>query len=93
MSSDLKIGSLTKKKKGLVYEIPLGSLKKSTIFAHIGPKIPIRMNFIGQTDTTIKTQLKTYGINTVLVEIFVEVIIKEINYPNLESNVVNKVFS
>ena len=57
--------------------MPLGLFSNNVFFNSFGPKIPIRMNFIGQTDTTIKTKLKTYGINTVLVEIFVEVIIKE----------------
>lgn len=73
LSSDLKIGNLTEKKEGLVYEIPLGSIiGQSTLFAHIGPKIPIKMNFIGQINTNLKTKVKEYGINNIVVELYVQ---------------------
>lgn len=73
LSSDLEIGSLTKKKQGIVYEIPLGSLiGNRTLFAHLGPKIPIKMNFIGQINTNLKTKVKSYGINNIVVELYAQ---------------------
>ena len=76
LATSLKIGSLTEKKQGVVYEIPFGSLRNSTLFAHLGPTIPIKMNFIGQINSNIKTKIKEYGINSLSIELFVESEIK-----------------
>ena len=76
IASDLKVGSLTKIKQGLVYEIPMGALNNSTLFAHSGPKIPVKMNFVGQIDTNFKTKVKEYGINNMVLELYIEAVIK-----------------
>ena len=74
LSTDLKIGNLTEKKQGIVYEIPFGSLLGNrTLFAHLGPKIPIKMNFIGQINTNLKTKVREYGINNIVMELYVQV--------------------
>ena len=72
ISTDLKVGSLTNIKQGLVYEIPMGALNGSTLFAHTGPKIPIKMNFIGQINTNLKTKVKEYGLNNMILELYIE---------------------
>lgn len=78
---DLEISSgfkLEKKSKnGIVCKIPLGSLRKNSIFVNVGPTIPIRMSFIGQVESNLNTKIKDYGINYLVVEINVQVNIEE----------------
>ncbi len=78
---DLEISSGFKleknSKNGIVCKIPLGSLRKNSIFVNVGPTIPIRMSFIGQVESNLNTKIKDYGINYLVVEINVQVNIEE----------------
>ena len=38
---------VSKLKKGVIYEIPMGAVTKSSLIANLGPKIPVRMHIIG----------------------------------------------
>ncbi len=72
MSSNLKKGNFKNVKKGIVYELPLGSVKNSTLFGNIGPSIPIKMSFVGQITSNFRTRVNNYGINNLVVEAFIE---------------------
>lgn len=61
-------------KDGILCDVSLGSVKGSTLFANIGPKIPIRLTFIGQVNTDVDVKVREYGINNVIIE--VDVIVK-----------------
>lgn len=61
-------------KNGILCDVSLGSVKGSTLFANIGPKIPIRLTFIGQVNTDVDVNVREYGINNVIIE--VDVIVK-----------------
>lgn len=69
--------SFEKRKKGVVCEIPEGVLLDNGIFANNGPVIPIKLNFIGQVSTNIKTKVESYGINSVYFEAAIHVEVKE----------------
>lgn len=58
-----------KMKKGIIAEIPIGIVLKNTIFSNIGPKIPIRLHYIGDVNSNITTKITPYGINNALVEV------------------------
>ncbi len=60
-----------------VYEIPLGRTSNNVFIANLGPKIPIKINVIGDVYSNIKTNIKEYGINNALVEIIVKVTVTE----------------
>ena len=45
--------------------------------ANLGPVIPLRMSFLGQVSSHLKTKVTSYGINNLLLEVYVEVEIKE----------------
>ena len=71
ISSNLKRGSFKKIKKGVVYEVPFGSIRNSVLFGNIGPNIPIRMSFIGQISSNFRTKINNYGINNLVVEAYI----------------------
>lgn len=58
-------------KKGNILNIPLGYLTGSPFLANYGPKIPIKINLIGDVRTDIKTELKNYGLNNTLLKIYI----------------------
>ena len=51
--------------------IPIGNALKSTYFYNIGPKIPVKINFVGSVLTNLETKITNYGLNNALVEVFV----------------------
>lgn len=59
----------TKLKKGIITEIPMGIVFKNTVLSNIGPKIPIRMHYLGDVNSNITTKITPYGINNALVEV------------------------
>lgn len=64
-------------KNGILYEVRFGALRGSSLFANIGPVIPIRLKFLGQVDPDIDIQVEEYGINTILVKLVFIAKIKE----------------
>ena len=69
---DLPEERIEKLKKGIITEIPLGIIFKNTILSNIGPKIPIRLHYVGDVNSNITTKVTQYGINNALVEISVK---------------------
>ncbi len=62
---------------GVLCKIPIGSLRKNSLFVNIGPSIPIKMSFIGQVESSINTKIKDYGINYLAIEINILVVVEE----------------
>lgn len=60
---------LNKMKKGIITEIPIGVIFNNSILSNIGPKIPIRLHYLGDVNSNIKTKIKSYGINNAFVEV------------------------
>ena len=68
---------LRKIKKGIVLEIPLGIVTKNAFLANLGPKIPVRLNYIGDARGYLKTKISTYGINNSLIEVYIHIELTE----------------
>lgn len=66
---ELTKGQLKKIKQGIITEIPIGTVFKNSILSSIGPKIPIRLHYIGDVNSNITTKVTPYGINNALVEV------------------------
>lgn len=64
-------------KNGIVCKVPMGSLRKNSLFVNVGPSIPIKMVFIGQVESSLNTKIREYGINYLVVEINVNVVVEE----------------
>ena len=72
-SSEFMLG-----KNSMYINVPFFSGSNYTILSVIGPKIPIKISFIGTVITNLKTKITSYGLNNVLNELYVTVEIKEL---------------
>ena len=57
-------------KEYFVLLIPMGILSDNTYFSNMGPKIPVKIKFIGNLYTNVKTKITDYGINNSLIEVY-----------------------
>ncbi len=64
---------LHKLKQGIIYEIPSGVVFKNSLLSNLGPKIPVRINLVGDVTSDIQTKVSNYGINNVFLEVIVYV--------------------
>lgn len=62
---------------GVICSIPIGTVSKIPILANLGPTIPVRISFIGDVISNLKTTIKSYGINNVYLQIDIVVEISE----------------
>lgn len=69
--------NIEKLKKGIIFEIPSGVVFKNSLLSNLGPKIPVKLNLIGDIISNIKTKVTNYGINNALIEVFVDIQISE----------------
>lgn len=60
-------------KNGIIYEIPSGVVFKNSLLSNLGPKIPVRINLIGDVISDIDTNITNYGINNALVKVTLNV--------------------
>lgn len=77
ISSRVKNGRFTKIKNGVLCDVSIGSLRGSTLFANVGPTIPIKLLFGSQLKTNVDIEVNPYGINNAIVKIYFLVEIDE----------------
>ena len=70
-------GDFNKVRKGVLYDVNIGSIRKTSLFSNVGPVIPIKLVFIGQSKTDLDVLYKNYGINNIIVQINIIVKVKE----------------
>lgn len=56
-------------KKGIIFEIPSGLILGNAFFNNLGPKIPVKLNLVGDIISEITTNVSNYGINNALIEV------------------------
>ena len=61
----------------VLFYIPLGAAFNNPVFNNFGPKIPVRVEFVGSVLTNISTTIKEYGINNSLIEMTVHIEVRE----------------
>jgi len=62
---------LEKDKDGIITYLPMGIVSNNIFLEDKGPKIPIRLYLDGNVLTSLKTNVKEYGVDSALVEIFI----------------------
>jgi len=60
---------------GLLLSLPIGVVSDSVFLSNLGPKIPVLIRFINSVFSSVKTRVTDYGINNVLMEIYLDVTI------------------
>ena len=66
-----------KLEKGIIYEISSGILFGNPVLANIGPKIPVKISLLGDASSNITTEVKNYGINNAIIQVYVNLTINE----------------
>lgn len=61
------------REQGFVYQIPLGQATNNALLGNLGPLIPVKFNAIGDVHSNAKETIEPFGINNVLVKVFIEV--------------------
>ncbi|WP_234028545.1 sporulation protein YunB [Lentibacillus sp. Marseille-P4043] len=56
-----------------VVEIPLGQATGNTIFANLGPKIPVNLELVGNVKTDVVHDIEGFGINSALIKVYIHV--------------------
>lgn len=56
---------------GYLCEININSLNNIYLLSNVGPNIPVKLSFLGDINVDIDTKIKDYGINNVIVQLFV----------------------
>ena len=77
LSDSLKGTRLTFLDDGVVCDIPIGSLFHNGLIVNLTTSIPIRFSFVGTVSSNIVTDVKEYGFNNALIEVGIEITIKE----------------
>lgn len=77
IASSFKGQRFTKVKGGVVCELPLGALTGNGFLSNLGPIIPLKMSFLGQVESSLKTKVTDYGINNLYLELSIHVEIRE----------------
>ena len=85
---------LKKIKNGVISEIPMGIITNNPLLSNLGPKVPVKLNLIGNVVSNIKTNVRNYGINNALIEVFVVVEVTEeviIPFQTKQIKIVNEI--
>ncbi|MGV3465981.1 MAG: sporulation protein YunB [Heyndrickxia sp.] len=61
--------------EGLVYSIPIGRATDNALLGNLGPKIPIKLQVIGDVQADLKSNFKSVGINQVYAKVYVQLIV------------------
>ncbi len=69
----LNLENVNINKKGIIYEIPSGVIFNNVILNNIMPKIPVKINLIGNTFCKLNTEVSDYGINNALIKVNINI--------------------
>lgn len=61
---------------GIFYELPSGILFNNPILSNIFPKIPIKLDLIGNAICILDTEIENYGINSALLKVNIKITIE-----------------
>lgn len=73
---NLKINSKYYDAKRDIFNLPLGVISNNILLSRVGSKIPCKVDILSDTHVSLKTRLTEYGINNSLVEIYINIDVK-----------------
>lgn len=84
----------------MILEMPFYNYSSNLLLANLGPKICAKINYIRYVNGSVKTKIKTYGINSLQVELYLNIevsseivvpFIKEENITSMDILVASKI--
>lgn len=64
---------IDKLKQGIIAEIPIGVVTNNALLSNLGPKLPVKLSIAGEIESYVDTEIEYYGINNVLVKVYVNI--------------------
>lgn len=74
--TSMTMDSLYKNGINNVYYFPMGLIYNNLLMDHLGFKIPCKIEFISDIDMGFKTKVRNYGVNNLLVELYMVIDVK-----------------
>ena len=68
---------ISSEKEGIIFEIPLGVISNNALLANLGPKVPVRISFNGELESSLKTDIQNYGINSAVITVSANISVSE----------------
>ena len=68
---------ISSEKEGVIFEIPMGVISNNPLLSNLGPKIPVRISFNGELESSLKTDVENYGINNAIITVSVNIKVSE----------------
>ena len=76
-----------KLQKGIIYELPSGIIFNNTLLNNILPKIPVKIDLVGNILCRLNTEVESYGINNALIKVNINIEVEvKILLPFVSSN-------
>lgn len=69
--------SLSRIDNGMVIAIPLGAITGKNLVVNLGPRIPVRISLLENVKGSIRTEVKDYGINNSLINVYLKIEIEQ----------------
>ena len=66
-----------KLKRGIVVEVPSGIALNNSLLSNIAPKVPVKVHLAGNVLGNIDLKVEDYGINNLLIKVYIELVIEE----------------
>lgn len=74
--TSMNMDSLYKSGINNVYYLPMGLIYNNVVLDHLGFKIPCKIDFISDIDMGFKTKVSNYGVNNLLIELYMIIDVK-----------------
>ncbi len=71
--NQLKIDSIYYNQEKNVFFLPVGYFHNNIFFSHLGSKVPCKVELLSNVKISFKTKVRDYGINTLLIEFYLNV--------------------
>lgn len=72
----------------IILTIPFGIVGNGIYLANLGPRIPVKISYMGHVASNVRIKLEDYGINNVLISIYIDCFItNEFIIPSLEKEI------
>lgn len=72
----------------IILSVPIGVASKDIYLANLGPRIPVKVNYMGYLATSVRIKLEDYGINNVLVSLYIDCsITNEFIVPSIQKEI------
>ena len=68
---------ISSQKEGVIFEIPMGVVSNNALISNLGPRVPIRISFNGELESSLKTDIQNYGINNAVITVSVNISVSE----------------